>query len=121
MGGTCTEYDNTATITETGQNDSKTVEVCVGLDLTVSKTANAGIRRTYKWLIDKSVDDTRIEIASGGTATFNYTVKVTPDGYDDSGWIVAGDITITNPNDWEDITADVTDAVNVGGGAVLRL
>ncbi len=43
-----------------------------GKDLTVSKTAAASYSRLYKWTIDKSVDDTRIDIAEGGTATFNY-------------------------------------------------
>ncbi len=50
------------------------------------------------------MDKTKIKIAEGGTATFNYTVKVTPNGYTDSGWTLGGKITVTNPNDWEDIT-----------------
>ena len=115
LGGTCTNYDNTATITETEQSASKRVTVCVGLDLTVSKTAAGTFDRTYHWLIDKSVDDTSIDIAEGGTATFNYTVDVTPNGYTDSGWTLAGEITVNNPNDWEAITADVTDAFDGGG------
>src|SRR5205823_3577280 len=48
----------------------------------------------------------------GGTATFNYTVKVTT-----GGWKVSGNITVTNPNDWEAITADVTDALSDSGGS----
>ena len=79
-----------------------------------TKTATGVYNRTYHWLIDKSVDDTRIEIAEGGTATFNYSVKVTPNGYTDSGWTMDGTITVSNPNDWEDITADVTDAFDGG-------
>jgi hypothetical protein len=47
---------------------------------------------------------------AGGSATFNYTVTVS-----ESGWIVTGDILITNPNDWEAIAASVTDAVSNGG------
>ncbi len=115
VGGKCTNYDNTATITETGQSDKVTVEVCVGRDLTVSKTTVATYDRLYKWLIDKSVDKTRIYIFYGGTATFNYTVKVTPNGFTDSNWIMYGKITVTNPNNWEDITADVTDVYDGGG------
>ena len=116
IGGTCTHYDNTAEITETVQQASQAVTVCVGLDLIVTKTAAGTFDRTYHWLIDKSVDDTRIEIADGGTATFNYTVGVTSDGFTDSGWALVGTITVTNPNNWEAIIADVTDVYN-GGGA----
>lgn len=114
VAGKCTQYDNTATITETKQSADKSVTLCVGKNLTVTKTAAGSFNRTYHWLIDKSVDDTLIEIAAGGIATFNYTVKVTPNGYTDSGWTMGGTITVSNPNDWEDITADVTDAFTGG-------
>ncbi len=115
VGGKCTDYNNKAEIVETKQSDTQKVTVCVGLDLTVSKTAAGTFDRTYHWLIDKSVDDTLIEIAAGGLAKFNYTVKVTPNGYTDSGWVLGGKITVTNPNEWEDITADVTDTFAGGG------
>src|SRR5439155_366941 len=42
---TCTQYDNTATIVETAQTAGKTVTVCVGVDLTVSKTKTPGLAR----------------------------------------------------------------------------
>ena len=48
--------------------------VCVGKDLTVSKTAAGTFNRTYLWEISKDVDKTSVNIADGGTATFNYTV-----------------------------------------------
>ena len=86
VGGTCTEYDNTATITETGASDSETVTVCVGLDLTVSKDAAGSYDREYLWEIFKNVDRTRIDIAAGGLATFHYTVTVNQTGILDSGW-----------------------------------
>ncbi|MEN6570795.1 MAG: hypothetical protein ABFD24_03040 [Anaerolineaceae bacterium] len=116
VGGTCTDYDNTATITETGQNDSKTVTVCVGLDLTVAKTATGTFHRSYLWEINKNVDQTTINIASGGLATFNYSVTVNQTGFTDSAWVLEGTITLGNPNDWEAITlTDLTDAVDNGG------
>ena len=117
--GTCKSYDNTATITETAQTASATVTVCVGVDLTVSKTAAATLDRTYKWLIDKSVDTTKINIAQGGTATFNYGVKVTPNGYTDSGWTLGGAITIVNPNDWQAVTVSVSDTLDKGGTCAI--
>ena len=119
VAGTCTDYTNTAVIDETDQSDTQKVTVCVGKDLTVEKTATAALNRTYNWLIDKSVDDTLIEIADGGIATFNYSVKVTPNGFTDSGWTLGGTITIVNPNDWEDITVDVADALDKGGTCTI--
>src|SRR5262249_17767629 len=102
--GTCTTHNNTATFTTntTGTTGSarQTVKDCQGADLTVSKDATPSFTRTYHWMIDKSVDKTRIEIAEGGTATFNYTVSVSHDNGTDSGWTVSGNITVHNPNDW---------------------
>ncbi|TLN07771.1 hypothetical protein FDZ74_12500, partial [bacterium] len=116
VGGTCTDYDNTATITETGQHADKSVTVCVGLDLTVEKTAAGTFNRTYLWEISKGVDETTVNIANGGTATFNYTVDVNQTGFTDSGWTLSGTITIHNPNDWEDVTlSSLADAVDNGG------
>lgn len=115
VAGACTDYTNTAVIDETDQSDSVTVTVCVGSDLIVEKTVTASYNRLYKWLIAKEAEDTQIEIAEGGTATFNYDVTVTPDGVTDSGHTLSGTITVTNPNNWQAITADVTDALNQGG------
>ncbi|MHB8960129.1 MAG: prealbumin-like fold domain-containing protein [Candidatus Limnocylindrales bacterium] len=120
VGGTCTKYDNTATITETDQSASKEVTVCVGLDLTVSKTAAGTFDRTYLWKIAKAVDKTTATIASGGDATFNYTVTAEQTGFTDSGWTLSGVITVTNPNDWEDVTlTSLADVVDNGGACTL--
>ena len=92
------------------------VTVCVGKDLTVSKTATGTFDRSYLWQISKDVDKTTVNIANGGTATFNYTVKVDQTGVTDAGWTLAGKITITNPNNWQDITlTSLSDAVDNGG------
>jgi Fe-S cluster assembly iron-binding protein IscA len=120
VAGTCTDYNNTATFTTnttgTTGSDSQKVTVCVGKDLTVAKTATPTFTRKFTWGIDKLVDQTRIDIAQGGTATFNYTVRVTHDAGVDSAWATSGTITVSNPNDWEDITlTSLTDAVNNGG------
>jgi hypothetical protein len=118
--GTCTTHGNTATFTSTtsattGDSNTVTVKVCVGEDLEVSKDASSTFTRTFTWGISKDVDKTEIDIAQGGTATFTYTIKVTHDAGADSDWQVDGKITVKNPNDWEAITADVTDAVDNGG------
>ena len=109
--GTCTSHKNTATFTtnttSTTGSASQTVQDCQGADLVVSKTAATA----YTAAITKSVAKTLIEQA-GGTATLNYTVNVTT-----SGWSVSGNISVTNPNDWEDITANVGDALSDSGGS----
>ena len=117
LAGTCSSYDNTAVLTETGQSASKTVTVCVASDLAVSKTALATDHRTFLWNLAKDVDKTSATVASGDAATFTYTVTATPAGKTDDGWTVTGRITLTNPNDWEPITADLRDVVDSGGGA----
>src|SRR5207249_389965 len=120
--GTCTTVPNTATFTTndtvTTGSASKSVKVCGGADLTVSKTASPTYKRTYNWSIGKAVDKTLVE-QSGGTYTFNYTVNVNQTGFTNSEWVVAGNITVTNPNDWEAITANVTDAVSNGGSCTV--
>jgi len=115
VGGTCTGYDNTATITGTGQSASKSVELCVARDPVVAKTAAGTFDRTYLWTIAKNVDKTLVEQA-GGTATFTYSVDAAQSGVSDSGWALAGTITITNPNDWQAITlTGLTDLADNGG------
>ena len=119
VAGDCVDYTNTAVIDETDQFDTQKVTVCQGVDLTVTKTAAGTLERTYKWLIDKSVDKTTVDMMFGSVATFNYSVKVTPDGYVDSGWVLGGTITIVNPNNWEDFTVSVADTLDMGGTCTI--
>src|SRR4029077_7627628 len=73
----------------------------------------------YLWSILKSVDKTRVDQLSG-SVIFNYTIVVTEAGFTDSQIQVAGTITITNPNDFEDIPlTSVTDAVDNGGACSI--
>lgn len=113
--GTCTAHDNTATFTTntsgTTGSAEKEVEVCVGADLTVGKTATPSFKRTFPWSIEKKVDKTSVSQV-GGNATFNYTITVTKGTGVDSDWAAKGTITVNNPNDWEAITVDVTDAID---------
>jgi hypothetical protein len=121
--GTCTKHDNTASFTAntTGTTDdaSQEVTVCVGKDLTVSKTATPTFTRTYNWDIAKSVDKTKVT-TSGSSATFNYTVTASQTGFTNSAIQATGTITVTNPNDWEAVTlTGVLDSVNNGGTCSL--
>jgi hypothetical protein len=104
-------HNNTATITETGQNDSASVTVAC-YDISVSKDAATSLTRTYSWTIDKSADQTEVTIDSSTSATVNYSIVVDAT-YVDSAWGVAGSITVTNnhPSRVAEITA-VTDVVS---------
>jgi hypothetical protein len=119
VAGTCTDYPNTATVTtnDTGATatDDATVTVCDASDLTVSKVVTPGYTRTYKWSITKNVDKSSQNIAPDGTATFNYTVDVSHDAGTDTAFSATGTISVHNPNDFESITADVTDSIDNGG------
>ncbi|HEX3510841.1 MAG TPA: hypothetical protein VHT27_07045 [Solirubrobacteraceae bacterium] len=122
--GTCTSHENIASFetntTHTTGSASKTVKHCVGADLKASKTATPSFLRTYKWGISKSVDRTEAAIAAGGSAAFKYTVAVTHDSGTDSGWSVAGKITVSNPNDWEAVSlTGVSDAIDNGGSCSI--
>src|SRR5204863_8990943 len=82
------------------------------------KSAHTNCTRTYNWTIGKNVAKTLVE-RSGDQTTFNYTVDAKETGYADSGWTVTGKITVNNPNNWEAITANVTDTVDDGGVCVV--
>jgi hypothetical protein len=123
VAGTCTTYRNVATVsddaTSNDNSSSASVRVCGGADLQVVKTATPALKRTYNWTISKSVDKTRVE-QIGGTATFNYTVNASETGFTDSGWVVTGTITVSNPNDWESVTlTGVSDSIDNGGNCSI--
>lgn len=118
VSGTCTDYPNTATFTanDTGATDSdgETVTVCVGANLTVAKTATTAVVRTHTWDITKTADPTSLSLfAGGGAAVIGYTVAV--DKTTTDSWIVSGEITVTNPNDWQAIVVTVSDSIPNGG------
>jgi len=128
VAGECTDYTNTAYVDLAQQGvanpqASATATVCVEDELEVTKTVQASFGRSYDWLIDKSVDDTHVELTGDGDATFHYTVKATPDGWTDSGYTMGGTISVTNPNTYADgaVTAQVTDVPEVGGGATCTV
>ena len=79
--------------------------------VTATKTAEGSFDRTYAWEISKDVDKTTVTDEVGEKATFNYTVTVEHDAGTDSGWLVAGEISVTNPNDAVVEDVDVSDAI----------
>jgi hypothetical protein len=109
------KYDNTAEITQTGQQSSASVSVdCYKLD--VAKDASTSSTRTYNWTISKSVDPSSWSLFDGDTGTSDYSVTVTKTGYTDSAFHVSGNITISNPN--PDRDADLTQVVDSMTGGV---
>jgi len=105
--------------------------VTLASDLSVNKTAAGGYKTTYAWNITKDVDKTIVKQV-GGSATFNYTVKVSYDGGTVSNVAVSGKITVTDPNvdggsvvpvDITSVTDQLSDGTNctVTGGGVQTL
>ncbi len=89
-------HNNTATITETDQNDSASVTVnCY--DLQVTKTADESLDRKWTWTIDKVGDQTALTLAPGQVFPVNYDVTVNSGAPVDSNWAVSGTITVHNP------------------------
>lgn len=90
------QQNNTATIRETGQSDSASVNVkCYALKVT--KDAATAFKRTYNWKIDKSVTPATWDLFRGDSGTSAYSIAVTKDGHTDSDWTVNGHITVQNP------------------------
>src|SRR3989338_5645722 len=118
--GTGNIVPNTATITETGQNDSAEVTVnCY--DLTVTKTANTTFDREYDLNIEKTADATEITLATDQSYDIHYTVTASVVGQTDSNFAVAGNITIANNN--PTMQADLTtviDTISVAIGAAVN-
>lgn len=117
--GTCTSHVNTAKVSvlqtapdpATLAQDSATAEVCVGADLTVTKNKVVSLKRTYAFSIDKSVEDSSVEVdPETGKATADYTVVVTDGKATDSDWAMSGEITVDNPNDWAVTLSSITDS-----------
>ncbi|MCD6641042.1 MAG: prealbumin-like fold domain-containing protein [Nocardioides sp.] len=111
--GECTTYRNTAAESADETTDSTSVEVCVGMDLDITKDATLGYHRTYDWLIDKSGPGT---VFTGRNAQgelermVRFGIDVTADGYHDSDWGLGGTIKVDNPNSWP-VTGTLTDTV----------
>ncbi|MDW7670149.1 MAG: hypothetical protein SCK57_10950 [Bacillota bacterium] len=101
-------FDNTASIVETGQEAKATLLVNIRCEeLTVTKTAVTTFIREHFWDIDKKVEtDNGYELDDiakiwlfydgSGDETATWTVDVTYEGYEDSGFNVSGDITVEN-------------------------
>ncbi len=121
--GTCLrQYTNTASLTAdtddpAGNSDSVTVEICKGADLTVSKNVVVSLTRAYDWTLAKTVvGDDHKTVGADGKATFDYKVTATMGAKSDSHWLMSGEITVSNPNNFEAVTlTNLTDVADFGG------
>jgi hypothetical protein len=91
---------------------------CHGAPLSVVKDAKPAFTREFNWSILKTVDVCQVTLlapngcqTTHSATTLNYKVTVTKDGGTDSGWEVAGTITIFNPNESEATGVSVSDVV----------
>lgn len=98
----CTTFDNTATLTPTGeaaQTSSASADVCgPAYPLTIASTPSATYTRTYAWGVTKTLTSSPVVRQSGGSTTLTYNVSATHDAGTPSAWSVTGTATITNPN-----------------------
>lgn len=102
-------HNNTATITQTGQNDSASVTVTC-YDLDIVKTAVPTFSRDFDWTIEKTVDPLTIDLFDGDSGDAEWTVEWTKSAAQDSTYAVSGTITITNNHPTLD--ADLTQVVD---------
>ena len=123
--GTCTTYPNTAAFltndTSSTGTASQSVQVCVAADLTVAPAATGTVDRTYLWTIDKTVDVTTLTLPNGSDGTYAYSVTVRPAGTTDGNPVLGGSLVVSNPNDWQDVVADVAVTADLGGGVTCAV
>ncbi len=87
-------YKNRATIRQTGQYAEASVTVSC-FSLKVRKDVFTSLQRKYKWMIDKSADQSELTLAVGQQYQVTYTVAVSARAVD-SSWLATGTIRVTN-------------------------
>ncbi|MBI3537144.1 MAG: hypothetical protein HY070_06275, partial [Chloroflexi bacterium] len=106
--------NNTATIRETNQSSSASVNVnCYALRVT--KDANTRLTRTFGWTINKTASPTSLDMFRGDSGSAQYNVSVTKDNGTDSNYAVLGVIRVNNP---APIPAKVNTVADVISGGV---
>jgi len=101
--------ENIATIVETNQSAKENVTLTCYIPV-VSKTADTTFSRTWDWNVEKTADNSEITLSTGQSFSVNYTVTANATNTD-SGWNVAGDITIYNPSPVSAMVVSVADTI----------
>ncbi len=112
--GTCVTVDNTATLTQTSQQASASMQVCNQADLTVQKNVILDLSRTFGWDITKNIEKITGPDETGA-AQIDYAVLVEEVAAQDSSWDIYGYVTVANPNNYTDVTAAITDTIDLPG------
>ncbi len=122
IAGTCTDYTNTAVVdeaTDEGEENTATATttVCAGADMDIAKNVVTSFDRSYLWGLDKELlsGEPMAANPNTGEVTANYRITVTPEGHEDGNWAMSGEITVENPNGWQDAPITVQDFADVGG------
>ena len=89
--------------------------------LGVAVTAAGSLVRTHGWTIDQSVDAGTRSVDVTGRATFRWTVTARAGDVTDSGWALAGDVSVTNPDADDSAVADVAVTTDLGGDATCTV
>ncbi|MEJ2707436.1 MAG: hypothetical protein P8074_07470, partial [Anaerolineales bacterium] len=107
---------NIATIDETGDWDDATVTVNCYLP-SIEKTAAGTYDERHEWYVTKTVDPDSQSAFIGETVTFDWTILVTEDVFEEN-FDVAGTITVGNPNPETALVVSLVDSVN-GNAATI--
>jgi hypothetical protein len=107
---------NTATIQETGQSDSASVQInCYELE--IAKTVATAFNRTYAWNVSKVAEwngqpvTAPLNLSIGNTTEVDYEVSARANATD-SNWRVTGNISVHNPAPIPAVINSVTDIVS---------
>ena len=66
--------------------------------LVVTKTAGTSWYKVYNWDVEKSVDTSQLSLKQGETGSVEWEVDATQTGWTAQNIVVAGAITVANPN-----------------------
>ena len=105
-----------------GTTDTATDDETVTFDdvapLTITKTANTSLKRTYSWTITKGPDGEYHKFIGDPATSHTYTVSVDKTTTD-SNWAVSGTITIQNPTSVPATISSVSDEISGDISATL--
>jgi hypothetical protein len=90
------------------------IDFCFDYEVTVTKTAQTSLTRTWAWQIDKTGDASSLLLSAGQTYLMGYNVVVGATGSTDSDWAVSGVITVANPSPFTATVTSVTDEMDGG-------
>lgn len=121
--GSTTTITNTAILAELDSDQTRTDSASLTVNcygLTVAKTANTSLTRTYNWSIQKSSTDPHsLTLNPAETYVYPYSVTVNMTGSTDSAWAVSGSITVTNPAPIAATGVSVADLMSSSGAIAV--